>query len=95
MLLSVARDLRSLEEGSEEEPTPSIAAPMMLVMCLVLGSAKPRTKKDEMTVSESALWDLMRVYQWAVEREIVTRITGIGGNDEESLLEQFSLVAHH
>lgn len=95
MLLSVARDLRSLEVGNDAEPAPSIAAPMMLVICLVLGSAKPGGKKDEMTVSESALCDLMRVYQWAVEREIVTRITGIGGDDEESLLEQLSLVAHH
>lgn len=95
MLLSVARDLRSLEEGDDVEPAPSIAAPMMLVICLVLGTAKPGAKKDEMTVSESALWELMRVYQWAVEREIVTRITGIGGDDEESLLEQLSLVAHH
>ena len=95
MLLSVARDLRSLEEGSDIEPAPSIAAPMMLVMCLVLGSTKPGTKKDEMRVSESALWDLMRIYRWAVEREIVTRITGIGGDDEESLLEQLSLAAQH
>ena len=95
MLLSVARDLRSLEEGDDVEPPPSIAAPMMLVMCLVLGSSKPSAEEDGMTVSESALWDLMRIYQWAVEREIVTRITGIGGDDEESLLEQLSLAAHH
>lgn len=95
MLLSVARDLRSLEEGTDVEPAPSIAAPMMLVICLVLGTAKPRSKKDEMTVSESAIWDLLRVYQWAVEREIVTRITGVGGDDEASLLEQLSLVAQH
>ena len=95
MLLSIARDLRSLEEGSDIEPAPSIAAPMMLVMCLVLGSTKPGTKKDEMTVSENALWDLMNIYRWAVEREIVTRITGIGGDDEESLLEQLSLAAQH
>lgn len=95
MLLSVARDLRSLEEGDDVEPVPSIAAPMMLVICLVMGSAKPGSKKDELTLSESALWDLMRVYQWAVEREIVTRITGVGGDDEDSLLEKLSLVAHH
>jgi len=48
-----------------------------------------------MTVSESALWDLMRIYQWTLECEIVTRITGIGGDDEESLLEQLSLAVHH
>jgi hypothetical protein len=95
MLLSIARDLRSLEEGNDAEPVPSIAAPMMLVICLVLGTARPGAKKDEMTVSESALWDLMRVYQWAVEREIVTRITGIGGDDEESLLEQLAIAARH
>ena len=95
MLLSVARDLRSLEEGCDAEPSPSIAAPMMLVICLVLGSAKPGTNQDEMSVSESTLWDLMRVYQWAVEREIVTRITGVGADDEESLLEKLSLVPRY
>ena len=95
MLLSVARDLRSLEEGDDVEPAPSIAAPMMLVICLVLGSARPGSKKDELTLSEKALWDLMRVYQWAVEREIVTRITGVGGYDDERLLEKLSLVAQH
>ena len=95
MLLSVARDLRSLEEASDLEPAPSVAAPMMLVMCLLFGSTKPGERKDELTVSERALWDLMRVYQLAVEREIVTRIIGIGGDDEESLLEQLSHIAHH
>ena len=68
---------------------------MMLVMCLVLGSSKPSKEEDGMTVSESALWDLMRIYQWTLECEIVTRITGIGGDDEESLLEQLSLAVHH
>ena len=77
------------------EPAPSVAAPMMLVMCLLFGSTKPGERKDELTVSERALWDLMRVYQLAVEREIVTRIIGIGGDDEESLLEQLSHIAHH
>lgn len=95
MLLCVARDLRSLEEASDLEPAPSVAAPMMLVMCLLFGSTKPGERKDGLTVSERALWDLMRVYQLAVEREIVTRIIGIGGDDEESLLEQLSHIAHH
>ena len=90
MLLAVARELRALEEGSEDDPSMSLTAPMLLVLSLLLDSSQPGAKKDKVSVSDSTLWELMRVYQWAVEREIVTRITGVGCDDEKHLIERLS-----
>jgi hypothetical protein len=69
----------------QDDSDSSIAAPLMLVLCLLMGGDRPASL-SELTISERALYDSLRVYQWAVEREIVTRITGIGGEDDEATL---------
>lgn len=86
-LISVARDLRMLEQHEEDEqPSSYLAAPLMLVFFLYTGSRKG---KAEFTIGESAVYRSLQVYQWAVEREIVTRLVGAGGlNDEATLLER-------
>ena len=86
-LISVARDLRMLEEHEDDEHGSSyLAAPLMLVFLLHTASRKG---KAEFTIEESAIYRSLQVYQWAVEREIVTRLVGAGGlNDEATLLEQ-------
>lgn len=86
-LISVARDLRMLEQHEEDEQSSSyLAAPLMLVFFLFTGSRKG---KAEFTIEESAVHRSLQVYQWAVEREIVTRLVGAGGlNDEATLLER-------
>jgi hypothetical protein len=85
-LISVARDLRMLEEQEEDEHASSyLAAPLMLVFFLHTGSRKDKT---EFTIGESAIYRSLDVYQWAVEREIVTRLVGAGGlKDEAKLLK--------
>jgi len=86
-LISVARDLRMLEQHEEDEQSSGyLAAPLMLVFFLHTGTRKGRT---EFTIEESAVYRSLAVYQWAVEREIVTRLVGAGGlNDEAILLER-------
>ena len=86
-LISVARDLRMLEEHEDDEHGSSyLAAPLMLLFFLHTGSRKGRA---EFTIGESAVYRSLHVYQWAVEREIVTRLVGAGGvNDEATLLER-------
>lgn len=86
-LISVARDLRMLEQHEEDEQSSSyLAAPLMLVFFLFTGSRKGKAK---FTIEESAVHRSLQVYQWAVEREIVTRLVGAGGlNDEATLLER-------
>jgi hypothetical protein len=91
MLLSVARDLRSVESETDEYGQASVAAPLMLVFSLLLGSDKAENSGGEAAYSEEALWKYLKIYQWAIEREIVTRITGLGGTaDESKLMEQLS-----
>jgi len=87
-LISVARDLRMLEEDKDGEHEPSyLAAPMMLIFCLQLGRGKD---DEQFTISKSDLFRSLQVYQWEVEREIVRRLVGAGGliNDDSTLLER-------
>lgn len=85
ILIAVARDLRSLEDPDEdaEGGQTSLAAPMMLVLSILLGSKASATG---MSIGERAMFDSLKSYQWAVEREIVTRLTGIGGSDDMDVL---------
>lgn len=85
-LLAVARDLRSLEEGAEVDDSSrtSLAAPMALVLCILFGS--PTHRKSPISISEPALFASLKSYQWAVEREIITRLTGLGGRDDVDIL---------
>ena len=100
LLLSVARDLRAIEDPEQDEEDDEaqgrLAAPMMLVFSLMLGDGRAKTPEKEITVSESALFASIQSYQWAIEREIVTRITGKGGEkDEEILLQKISEARGH
>lgn len=86
-LISIARDLRMLEEHKKDElASRYLAAPMMLVFLLHMDSRKVEA---EFTIGESVLYRSLHVYQWAVEREIVKRLVGGQGlNDESTLLER-------
>lgn len=86
-LISVARDLRMLEQCEENELSSSyLAAPLMLVFFIYTGTRKGKAK---FTIGENAVYKSLQVYQWAVEREIVTRLVGAGGlNDTTALLEK-------
>jgi hypothetical protein len=91
ILISVARDLRSLEEPDEEDPGGELklAAPMMLVLSLMLG----HDSGSRFSIGERAMFDSLKFYQWAVEREIVTRLTGVGGQDDtDTLMESLAKV---
>lgn len=84
-LISVARDLRMLEQNEDDAPpTQYLAAPLMLVFLLYTGAKTNRPR--EFTIGENALYQSLQVYQWAVEREIVTRLVGAGGKNDESAL---------
>ena len=86
-LISIARDLRMLEEHEEsDEAAIYLAAPLMLVFTLQTSTKKRNT---DFTISESAVYRSLHVYQGAVEREIVNRVVGVRGpNDETKLLKR-------
>jgi hypothetical protein len=95
LLLAVARDLRWVEDENQDDESQSMTAPLALVLCLLYGTSMPTPKEGKLSISEEAIWEVLRAYQWAVEREIVTRLTGIGGrNDESFLLDQLSKAKH-
>lgn len=84
-LLSVARDLRMMEVTDQgEHPSSYLAAPMMLVFFLHMN--KSSEGRAELRINEDALYRSLHVYQWAVEREIVKRLVGLGGDDDEQTL---------
>ncbi|WP_298930929.1 hypothetical protein [uncultured Ramlibacter sp.] len=100
-LLSVARDLRNFEKEQERdeafsEDSNHLAAPLMLVFSLMLSASRRKQTSEELLINESNVLASLRVYQWAVEREIVTRITGINGeNDEHILLDALRAAPEH
>jgi hypothetical protein len=78
--------LEQQEEDEDVQASSYLAAPLMLVFFLYTGNRKGNA---EFKIEESAVYRSLHVYQWAVEREIVTRLVGAGGvNDEATLWEQ-------
>jgi len=83
-LISIARDLRRLEGRSESDPESGyLAAPMMLKLSLY---RRGMEGTEELTIGENTLHRSLHVFQWAVEREIITRLVGSGGLDDEKTL---------
>ena len=63
---------------------------MMLVLSILLDS---QTRPAPISISEAALFNSLKSYQWAVEREIVTRLTGVGGRDDmDALLKRLAQI---
>lgn len=69
---------------------------MMLVLTLMLGVTSGSRPKPERSFTEEQLFGWLHIYQWAIEREIVRRITGLGGSeDEEMLISTLGAAAIH
>ncbi|MCW5648254.1 MAG: hypothetical protein KIS62_00765 [Ramlibacter sp.] len=86
-----------MEEAGEEKEDGALAAPLMLVLSLLLGMRPSTSLTKGFSIGERALFESLKIYQWAVEREIVTRITGVGDGtrDEAHLLDALQKVQHH
>ncbi|MEO7887698.1 MAG: hypothetical protein ABI893_04150 [Polaromonas sp.] len=86
VLLCLARDLRMVERLSfEEGELDAPLAPSLFVVCELL--MRPGTKyhaNGQFQMTEAGLARAIKVLQGAVEREIVSRIVGVGsGLDED------------
>lgn len=89
VLVSIARDLRMLNEIFDDDEGASVflQAPMMLLASLHLSVGKRINTVD---ISRESFYKSLMVYQWATEREVVRRITrSTGGDDREILLRNF------
>ncbi len=87
LLISVARDLRAIEEPDQVEDHTLLSAPLFLVMDLNL-KTKRISSTEGIQMSQEEVQADIRAYQWAVEREIVARMIGADSiQDEETLLK--------
>lgn len=88
ILIALAKDLRGVEEYlcSEDAPQDCPAAMASAVLAITtLLSRKGRSQaRHALQISEGGLMRAMQVYQWGIEREIVSRITGIATSIQSS-----------
>ena len=91
----IARDLREVERtmaDPSESSTASMAGPLLLALHIMAGRLQERQIDAPITFSVRGFQRWMRVYQFAVEREVVARYTGIPiSGDDETLLEILDL----
>lgn len=89
VLLALARDFRSVEcsISGEDEGEPRMAAPMYVVLNLLMNHpARKATQGADLQLSDASMIEAMQAYQWALEREIVSRIVGLGGSQNSDSL---------
>lgn len=100
VLLRLAQDFRRIEAGfapdsmPTEKDGPSLAAAMYVVMNLLMEHPGRPGGREQLQLSEAALLRAIQVYQIGLEREIVTRITGLASSaDSETLAEELARCA--
>lgn len=90
-LLQLARDFRCVEssftsESESEEEGPPLSAALYVVMNLLV-QHPARGPADGVTLSETGMMRALQVYQRSLEREVLTRITGLATDARSSLLD--------
>lgn len=96
LLLALAKDFREVElvVTKDQELTASSGAPIFAVMNTL--SQLPNNPMRDFCLSEQGVVQALTLYQWALEREIISRITGIDSEYKRSLRKAFDelLEAH-
>lgn len=97
LLLSLSLCFRRLERTPSAEEASgygaSASAAIFAVSTLLLACADSTSQSRRLDISESALMKCLRIYQNALEREIVTRIVGLDAPDDVHRLKQALLAA--
>lgn len=89
VLLELARDFRSFEcnAAGEDDDAPAMEGPLLAVVNLLMNHpARGPVALAELNLSEDAMFNALQAYQWALEREIVTRIIGKGVSSSSNSL---------
>lgn len=89
LLLELARDFRDAEVlFKQRHAEVDIASPLLAVVTLLKEHPDRRGTKKELTeMSEDTIQDVLYAYQWALEREIVSRIVGRGTKRDSTFLK--------
>lgn len=92
LLLSLAHDFRNVEvcvsrQGTtSEESASSLAVALFMVMSVVSCHPNQKSLSGRIQVSEDALFRALNFYQIGLEREIVSRITGLASSYPDETL---------
>ena len=91
----IARDLREVERTMADpsgESTGWMAGPLLMAVHIMSGRLKERQIDTPIVFSVRGLQRWMQVFQFAVEREVVARFTGVTiSGDDETLLATLDL----
>lgn len=94
-LRPIARDLRQVEKtmaDPNDPSTASMAAPVLLAVHVMSNRLKERAIDTPITFTLRGLQRWLQVYQFAVEREVVARYTGIAiSGDDDTLIATLDL----
>lgn len=83
VLLRLARDFRCVERGLDgdefkpDEESSALAAAMYVIMNLLMNHPARSGARETLELSEPSLIRALQIYQVGLEREIVSRITGL------------------
>ena len=84
LLLSLAMDLRSVEQDlrAEVEDQPCLAGPLAFLLHMMIDTEDQ--KGPQFSLPISTLGEAVQVFQFALEREIVSRILDKGSPSDDS-----------
>ena len=94
VLLRLALDFRCVEAGSgilesgTKDEEPSLTAALYVVMNLLMQHPDSAGDKSELQISDAGLMRAFQIYQVGLEREIVTRITGLSTSTSPDALAE-------
>lgn len=94
VLLRLALDFRCVEAGSgtlesgTKDEEPSLTAALYVVMNLLMQHHDSAGDKSELQISDAGLMRAFQIYQVGLEREIVTRITGLSTSTSPDALAE-------
>lgn len=101
LLLQLAMDFRRVETGGRsgelagEIQAESLAVVMLLVMHVIGVNSERLDVNRELLLSEGAWMRAIQIYQIGLEREVLTRITGLPpACDEEILMNEIRLCGY-
>ncbi len=84
-VVKILRDFERQEAGMETSE-PNMAVPLALVIHAALELGSQHGRGESLDCNEEQLINLLRIYQYAAEREVVTRQLGLPDCDHEKML---------
>lgn len=84
----LVRDLREIEQmkRGDTRVDPQMAGPLLVAMHVTTGRMRERGLKPDFFLSERQMVSWFQMYQYYIEREMISRIVGMRMPDDEDAL---------